>query len=99
LSLLGELLCFPDIRVLCFLDASDEEKHRKASDLCEADAISRTVIDAQFADATAQGLHITEVAQREAADTNLDAGSRLFIAEFAQPGCEEVGLTDLNHVR
>jgi hypothetical protein len=97
LSLPGELLCFDNIFILRFLGASDEEKHQKAFDRHEVDAVSRTIINAQLAYATTYGLHVAEVAEREAADTNLDAGPSLFIAKFAQPGCEEVGLTDLDY--
>jgi hypothetical protein len=34
----------------------------------------------------------------EAADADLDASPRLFVAEFAQPVRDEVGLADLDHL-
>jgi hypothetical protein len=63
----------------------------------KVDPVSRPVIDTQLADAFSDGLYVSEVAQREAADANLDASPSLFVAELAQPIREEVGLADLDH--
>ena len=83
---------------LRFLGASNEQKHQKASDAEKIDPVTRSVIDAQFTDAFADGFYVSEVAEREAADTDLNASPRLFVAKLAQPTCEEVGLADLDHV-
>ncbi len=46
----------------------------------------------------ANRFYIAEVAQRKAANANLDTGTRLLIPELAQPYGEEVCLADLNYV-
>jgi hypothetical protein len=60
--------------------------------------VARAVVDAQLAYAFADRFDISKVAEREPTDADLNAGSRLFVAEFAKPVCEEVGLADLDHV-
>lgn len=64
----------------------------------KVDSVTRPVIDAQLTDAFADGPYISKVAQREAADTDLNASPGLIVAEFTQPVCEEVGLADLDRV-
>ena len=98
MSLLCKLLCFGDVRVLSFLVASDKEQNQQTSDLLKVNAVSWPVIDAQLTDAFADRLYVSEVAQREAADANLNASPRLFVAEFTQPVCKEVGLADLDRL-
>ena len=97
LSLLGKLLRFGDICVLSFLVASNEEENQQTSDLSKVDPVPWPVIDAQLTDAFADRLYVSEVAQREAADANLNASPSLLVAELAQLFRKEVCLPDLDH--
>lgn len=98
MSLLCEFFRLGSIRILRFLAASDEEENQRNSYLLKVDPITRPIIDAQLTDTVAYGLYVSEVTQRQAANADLYARPRLFVAELAQPVCEEVGLTDLDHV-
>ena len=97
MSLIREQLCLGDIRVLRFLCASDKEENQEVSDLVHVDPVARSIIDAQLADTLADRLYVPEVAKRKAANPDLDASPRLFVAKLAQPVCKEVSLADLEH--
>jgi hypothetical protein len=97
-GLLGELLCFGYIRLLRTLCASDEEENQQASRSLKVDSVAWPVIDAQFADSLTNRLYVSEVAEREAANADLNASQCLKIAKFPKPSRENFGLTNLDHV-
>lgn len=98
MSLLGKLLCFRNIRVLRPFAATCKQQNQQVSLLLQINPITRSVIDAQFADTFANRFHISEVAQRETADADLNASPSLLIAQFTKPVGEDFGLANLDHM-
>jgi hypothetical protein len=93
LSLLGQFLCFGNVRVLRFLVTSDEEENQQASDALKIDPVTWTAIDAQLADAIANRLYVSKVAQRETADADLNATFCFLVAQFAEATCKDFWTT------
>src|ERR1017187_1307772 len=72
-GLLCKAFCLGYVFLLCLFAASDKEENHQAPDTLKVDSVTRTVIDTQFADAFTDRLCISKVAQRKAANTDLDA--------------------------
>jgi hypothetical protein len=98
LSLLCQLPGLGDVCLLRLFAASGEQQNQQISLSLQIDAVIRSVIDAQLADALTDRLYVSKVAQREAADADLDARPRIFVAQFAKPGCEDFGLANLDQL-
>ena len=98
MSLLCQLLCFGNVRILRFLVASDEEENQQASHALKIDPVTWTVIDAKFADAFTAGLYVSEVAQRKAANADLDASPCILVAQLTKPIGEDFGLANLDRL-
>src|ERR1039457_895002 len=81
--LLCQLLCLGYIGLLRLLAASGEQQNKHTSPLLKIDPVTRPIVDPQFADAITDGLYVSEVAQRQAANPDQDARPRLFVAQSA----------------
>ena len=88
---------FGDVCLLGLFGSCGEQEEQPLSLLHQIDAITGPVIDSQLAHALADRLDVAQVAKRKAADSNLNAGSGLFVAKFAKPTGEKVSLANLDH--
>jgi hypothetical protein len=77
-----------DVLLLGFLVSAAEKHDEKRTALHEVDAITGPVLNAKFADAFTDGLHVTRIAKGETTDASGDSGFGVRIAESCQPARE-----------
>jgi hypothetical protein len=97
-GLLGKFLCFGYVRFLRLPGTSDEEENQNVSRLAKVNSVAWSVFDAEFANSFTDGFCVSEVAERETTDADLDASQYLKIAKFPKPGGEDLGLANFDHV-
>jgi hypothetical protein len=64
--------------------------------LNEIDPISRTIIDAKFADA-AEVFRVADQAQFDAVNAELDTSASSFITKLVESAVECIGFADIDH--
>jgi GNAT superfamily N-acetyltransferase len=98
-NFLRQFLGANHVGVLTSLVAAAKQDDDDLATLDEVDAITRTIIDAKFADAFSDRLHVAGIAEGKSANPNVDPRDRLLIAQPRKPSGKHSGLTDFDHGR
>jgi len=80
-----------------FVPAAQENDDRVANTR-EIDAVSRSVVDAYLADATADRFDITGIAEFQATDACDDADAGMRVPKLAEPFPEQGSLANFDHL-
>jgi hypothetical protein len=88
--------CRRDILLLRSLVATREQDHKLFASTNEVHAIAGTVVDPHLRYATADGPRVAGIADRKAANSGIDAGSRSIITQVCQPTREDLGLANFD---
>jgi hypothetical protein len=91
------LLCSLYVTVLRRLVASGEQNDHDGALLDEVDAIARPIVNSQLGQIIADRPDITSVAEREATDSNVDAGFGDAVTQTGEPLRVLDGLADFDH--
>src|SRR3954447_20896878 len=86
-----------DIPVLGALVASTEQDDHRRAALDEIDPVAGTIVDPKLADALSDRANVAGVAERQAADADVDPGLSLPIAELVEPLGIDERLADFDH--
>ncbi len=86
-----------NVLLLRLLIAAGEQDDERDAASNEIHSITGPVIDAHLRDATADGPHVTWIADLQAVDARLDAPLRTAIAQTCEPVSKDRGLANLNH--
>jgi hypothetical protein len=84
-NLLRQFKSTRDVAILLPLVAAAEQDDNRVAAADEIHPIARAVVDPHFRHTAAHRLHVTGIAEREAADANRDAGTRLAIPQPCKP--------------
>ena len=81
----SQALCSLDVlRLRAFVTAAQQDDDR-ASSLLEVDAVSRAMVNTQFADSLPHGLHIARKTKGEAVQSGRHQDARSFVLEPRSP--------------
>jgi hypothetical protein len=79
------------------LGTAAEKDHQGVTSPDEINSVSWAIVDAKLGNTFADRLRIPWISERQTSKLDIDAGSRLPVAQFPEPGFVSLGLPNLDH--